>query len=409
MLRHILYGPSLLRLAGLALIGYLLWQWLGGLTGRFLAWFQVAMIVGWILLIAGYLYDRGILKPGSNGRLFKIIPANLTVKIMDVLDKYTNRASLEARVAARQRSESLDAVALANTLKQYVVGQDATIDEVTVTLRRRMAQEIRQKPIAVFLFAGRSGIGKTELAKNLAKAMKRGFLFFDMTACTAPEGASTLFGSPKGYEGSNTYGTLTAGLRDNPTAVVLLDEIEKAHPSVMRRFLTAWNDGFVTEASNSEKINTTQAIFLATTNAGAERIAEVQKQVTDRDQILKATNNILKEANFPPEVLTRIDRVFAFDPIEGLDLARIAVIQIKGLVEQYGLELADGGIDDGILFDVMDRANLLQDTGGVRAVTRSIEHRIADPLIDAKARGAKRVKLLLEDGDIDAVTVEVVE
>src|SRR5262245_36111829 len=99
-----------------------------------------------------------------------------------------------------------------------------------------------------------------------------------MSQCNTPMGANALFGSPKGYVGSNTYGSLTAALRDVPNAVVLLDEFEKAHPEVHKRFLTAWNDGFVTEVSDGAKIPTNTAIFILTTNAASRRIGEMALQ-----------------------------------------------------------------------------------------------------------------------------------
>ncbi len=129
----------------------------------------------------------------------------------------------------------------------------------------------------------------------------------------SPHAASSLFGSPKGYVGSNSYGALTAALRDVPNAVVLLDEFEKAHPEVHKRFLTAWNDGFVTELSDGAKIPTNEAIFILTTNAAARRIGEMARQHTgsheDLDRIVKSA---LADAQFAPEVLSRIDEVFAF-------------------------------------------------------------------------------------------------
>ena len=123
---------------------------------------------------------------------------------------------------------------------------------------------------------------------------------------------------PSGYVGSTSYGALTAALRDVPNAVVLLDEFEKAHPEVHKRFLTAWNDGFVTEASDGAKIPTNEAIFILTTNAASRRIGEMARQHTgDREDLDRMVKSTLADAQFAPEVLSRIDEVFAFRELQG--------------------------------------------------------------------------------------------
>jgi ATP-dependent Clp protease ATP-binding subunit ClpA len=222
------------------------------------------------------------------------------------------------------------------------------------------------------------------MGKQFAHQLKRGFLFEEMSTCSNPASAERLFGVPPGYSGSDKYGTLTGGLRDQPNSLVLLDKIEKTHTDVQKRFLTARNDGFVTEVSTGQKVPTNRAIFVATTNAAADRVGELARGITDRDKLLTAVHNVLKEAGFPPGLLSRVDEVFVFNPLQGLDLARVAIIQIVNIVASYGLDLDEGGIDDMILFEAMQRAEVLQTAGGVRAVIRALEKRIADVLIEAR-------------------------
>ena len=162
---------------------------------------------------------------------------------MDILDRLTNRRELERRIDTQAEAVYIDADALAETLRSRVVGQDRVCHELAAQIRRRLALEHRGKPIGVFLFAGPPGSGKTYLGKTLAYAIGRKLLHFDMTQFSSGSFASTsLFGAARGYVGSTTYGKLTAGLRDTPDAVVLLDEFEKAHPDVHKNFLTDWND-----------------------------------------------------------------------------------------------------------------------------------------------------------------------
>jgi len=211
-------------------------------------------------------------------------------------------------------------------------------------------------------------------------------------------GATSLFGAAKGYVGSTEYGKLTAALRDTPDAVVLLDEIEKAHGDVHKNFLTAWNDGFVTEKSDGKQISTTRAVFIATTNAAVDTLADLSRQyANDPDELRRAAVGTLREAGFAPEVLNRIDRIFVFEPLAGLDIARVAALEIERMIAGYGLTVADGGIDAQVLLDLMSRQQRMGAAASSRDLTRAIEESVADSLIAAKEKGATAITLVKSD------------
>ena len=243
-------------------------------------------------------------------------------------------------VARMLESEKEKILNIADRLRKRVVGQDEAIDAVAFAVQRaRAGLSEENRPIGSFMFLGPTGVGKTELARALAEFMfddENSMVRIDMSEYMEPFNVSRLIGAPPGYVGYEEGGQLTEAVRRRPYSVVLLDEIEKAHPEVFNLLLQVLDDGRLTD-SQGHVVNFTNTIIIMTSNIGAELIQERFQRISDtnRDEIYNETrDDVLKLMNkqMRPEFLNRLDEILVFHPLTREHIHEIVDIQFRRLV-----------------------------------------------------------------------------
>jgi ATP-dependent Clp protease ATP-binding subunit ClpC len=296
-------------------------------------------------------------------------------------------------------------------LHRRVISQEKAISALSRAIRRsRAGLKNPNRPVGSFIFLGPTGVGKTELARALA-----GFLFgsdhalirFDMSEYMEKHAVSKLIGSPPGYVGHEEGGQLTEKVKRNPYSVVLLDEIEKAHPDLFNILLQVFEDGHLTDGLGN-RVNFKNLIIIMTSNIGARFIqkkASMGFQTPDTQEIQKSvTEMVLGEVKrtFNPEFINRVDEMIVFDPLSDDDLRRITRL----LIDSLNVHLADRQLRIDVLPEVVDwiiDITCRDRSYGARPLRRAIQRYIEDPLSEELIRGDLRsggIEIYLDGGTL---------
>ncbi len=295
-----------------------------------------------------------------------------------------------------EKKESERLLALETELQKNIVGQDPATVAISRALRRSRADlKDPRRPIGSFMFMGPTGVGKTELAKQLASQMfgnQDALIQIDMSEYMEKFAVSRLVGSPPGYVGYEEGGQLTEAVRRRPYSVILFDEIEKAHPDALQLLLQIMEDGRLTD-SLGRTVDFRNTIIIMTTNVGAQLI---QRQTTmgftassasDFHDMDKLKEKVLEEAKriFKPEFLNRINDLVVFRPLDKNDLLKIVEIEASKVVKR----LAARNIH--LEFSPESKTLLIEkgydEKYGARPLRRAVEHYLEDPLAEALLRG----------------------
>ncbi|GMA44781.1 hypothetical protein GCM10025853_22380 [Tetragenococcus halophilus subsp. halophilus DSM 20339] len=319
------------------------------------------------------------------------------------MDRCTARANGE--------KESQRLLDLEKDLHERVVGQDEAVNAVARSIRRaRSGLKDPNRPIGSFMFLGPTGVGKTELAKTLAESMfgeEDALIRLDMSEYMEKYSTSRLIGSPPGYVGYDEGGQLTEKVRSKPYSVILLDEVEKAHPEVFNTLLQVLDDGQLTD-SKGRSVDFRNTILIMTSNIGAREIREetnvgfnVVDVKQDHEAMQKRILEELKKA-FRPEFLNRVDETIVFRSLEKDEIHEIVKIMSKSVVKRMEEQDIQLKITPAAI-DVIGEAGFDPEYGARpirRALQKEIEDRLSEALLSGEIYFGSRVTIGASKGKI---------
>ena len=296
---------------------------------------------------------------------------------------------------------------LEDTLRSHIVGQDKAINAITRAIKRsRVGVSAKRKPIS-FIFAGPTGVGKTELVKRLSAELfnaPESLIRLDMSEFMEKHAVSRIIGAPPGYVGYDDAGQLTEKIRRKPYSVVLFDEIEKAHPDVMNILLQILDDGRITDAQG-RTVNFENTVIVMTTNAGSQNGSGVlgfgeSAQAQNESKTMAALSEFLR-----PEFINRVDEIITFRSLDRDDFKGIATImldELKDALESKGYKMA---YDNAAAACVAEKS--FSERFGARNMRRYIQTDIEDVIAEKIIASKKKTELISVTGNTDGSGIEI--
>ena len=313
---------------------------------------------------------------GARARLKPIAEREATVEVRHIEDVVARMARIPAKNVSTSDREILKN--LERNLKLVIFGQDKAIDSLAAAIKMaRSGLGEARKPVGSFLFAGPTGVGKTEVTRQLAIAMGVEFLRFDMSEYMERHTVSRLIGAPPGYVGFDQGGLLTEAITKHPHCVLLLDEIEKAHPDVFNLLLQVMDHGTLTD-NNGRKADFRHVIIVMTTNAGALEMARPSIGFTHADNASDGLEAIRRI--FTPEFRNRLDAVIQFAALDPVTIERVVdklIVEVEAQLEQKGVTIT---LDDAARRWIAKEG--YDPKMGARPMARTIQEHIKRPLAE---------------------------
>ena len=310
-------------------------------------------------------------------------------------------------VTKLNESERSKVLHLDEEIHKRLIGQEEAVEKVCeAILRSKAGIKDPTKPIGSFLFLGPTGVGKTELAKSLAQNLfddENAMVRIDMSEYMEKYSVSRLIGAAPGYVGYEEGGQLTEAVRRKPYAVVLFDEIEKAHPDVFNILLQVLDDGRITD-SQGRTVDFKNTIIILTSNIGAQSLLDgIKEDGTIPEEVRKEVTDAL-HAHFRPEFLNRLDEIILFKPLVQKDMERIADLILKDINKR----LQDKRLHIEIKKDALDfiLENAYEPGFGARPLKRYMQKHVetlaAKCILEDKVKEGDKIEIVLENGELKA-------
>ena len=334
-----------------------------------------------------FLPDKAIdLLDETGSKLQKMKERQLTEEETPVITEKDMEKIVEQRtgipVGELKEKEQTQLKNLADDLKAHVIGQDNAVDRVAKAIRRnRVGLNKQNRPIGSFLFVGPTGVGKTELAKQLAYELfgsQDSMIRFDMSEYMEKHSVSKLIGSPPGYVGYEEAGQLTEKVRRNPYSLVLLDEVEKAHPDVLHMFLQILDDGRLTDAQG-RTVSFKDTIIIMTSNAGTGKVEANVGFGAAREGV---TRSVLNQLNnyFTPEFMNRFDGIIEFSALSKENLMTIVTLMLDDVNQMLAAQQLHIEVPTNVKEKLVDLG--YDPSMGARPLRRTIQEQIEDGIAE---------------------------
>ena len=334
---------------------------------------------------------------GANQRMQPVSKRKKTIGVRDIESIVAKIARIPPKTVSSTDMEVLRN--LERDLKLVIYGQDQAIDSLSAAIKlSRAGLGHEDKPIGSFLFAGPTGVGKTEVTKQMARIMGIEFIRFDMSEYMESHTVSRLIGAPPGYVGYDQGGLLTEAINKHPHAVLLLDEIEKAHPEIFNLLLQVMDHGTLTD-NNGRKADFRNVVLVMTSNAGADRINRASIGFSHQDHSSDNMEAIKK--TFTPEFRNRLDGIISFKQLGPEIIGRVVdkfIFELEGQLEEKGVSLhMDDEARTWLAVHGYDPSM------GARPMARLIQDRIKKPLAEellfGKLAGGGQIRISVKDGE----------
>ncbi len=334
----------------------------------------------------------------------------MTVNENDIADVVSMMTNIPVNKIVKSEKNKLSK--LTDVIGKKLIGQKDAIEKVVKAIQRnRAGLKAPDKPIGSFIFLGQTGVGKTQLAKILASEIfdsEENLIRIDMSEYMEKFAISRLIGAPPGYVGYEEGGQLSEKVRQRPYSVILLDEVEKAHPDIFNMMLQVLDDGFLTD-SLGRKVNFQNTIIIMTSNIGARQVKdfgrglgfETASQKAQSSDIEKGVIEKELKKTFSPEFLNRIDDIVIFNSLEQKDIRKIVDIELKDLIlriEKLGYQISISENAKDFLsekgFDIKYGARPLN-----RAIQKHVEDLVAENVVNDSLKEGDQIVISLNEED----------